>query len=74
MNDYYKVISIMVIMLKVRIPGTRNQVGERFWIKKISERGNYVTGKLCNDLITRPCNFGDIIEIRKSWVLETVIE
>lgn len=62
----------MYPLLKVRFPPTANRPGERFWVRRISERGNYVTCIVCNDLITRPYKCGDTIIIRKDRILFTI--
>lgn len=62
----------MYTLLKVHIPPTSTLEGERFWVKKISEQGNYVTCIVCNDLITRPYKWGDTIIIRKDRILFTI--
>ena len=62
----------MYTLLKVHIPAPANRDGERFWVKKISEQGNYVTCIVCNDLVTRPYNWGDTIIIRKDRILFTI--
>jgi hypothetical protein len=62
----------MYPLLKVRFPPTANRDGERFWVKKISERGNYVTCELRNDLINMPYKWGDTIIIRKDRILFTI--